>query len=111
MRSCGPAGPRCHRPAIARRSPQGKAINGGFDLLEANRCDRVSVAPLRALRYLVNAGLEAGGGALLRRAVRAVTTVGGSLDDIMRGLPGAPVSSQANRILFQKRYAFTGGKD
>jgi hypothetical protein len=29
-----------------------KAINGGFDLLEAkcNRCDRVSLAPLRALK-------------------------------------------------------------
>jgi hypothetical protein len=34
-------------PAIA------KAINGGFDLLEAkcNRCDRVSLVPLRALRH------------------------------------------------------------
>jgi len=31
----------------------GKAINGGFDLLEAkcNRCDRVSLVPLRALRH------------------------------------------------------------
>jgi hypothetical protein len=30
----------------------GKAINGGFDLLEAkcNRCDRVSLVPLRALK-------------------------------------------------------------
>lgn len=30
----------------------GKAINGGYDLLEAkcNRCDRVSLVPLRALR-------------------------------------------------------------
>ena len=30
----------------------GKAINGGYDLLEAkcNRCDRVSQVPLRALR-------------------------------------------------------------
>ena len=30
-----------------------KAINGGYDLLEAkcNRCDRVSLVPLRALRH------------------------------------------------------------
>jgi hypothetical protein len=37
----------------------GKAINGGFDLLEAkcNRCDRISLVSLRSL----NSGLEAGG--------------------------------------------------
>ena len=31
----------------------GKAINNGYDLLEAtcNRCDRVSLVPLRALKH------------------------------------------------------------
>jgi len=31
----------------------GKAINGGYDLLEAkrNRCDRVSLVPLRSLKH------------------------------------------------------------
>src|SRR5450759_2746718 len=50
--SCGPAPPPCRRPAILRPNPIAKAINGGFDLLEAmcNRCDRVSLVPLRALR-------------------------------------------------------------
>ena len=42
--------------AVARRSPGGaddrKAINGGFDLLDAerNRCYRVSLVPLRAIK-------------------------------------------------------------
>jgi hypothetical protein len=45
----------------------GKAIDGGYDLPEAkcNRCDRVSLAPLRALTA-GDAGLEAGGRPLLR---------------------------------------------
>ncbi len=45
--------PRMPSPAIPQAEPTiGKAINGGFDLLEAkrNRCDRVSLGPLRALR-------------------------------------------------------------
>lgn len=49
----GPAAWQCRRPAILRREPTiGKAINGGFDLLEAkcNRCDRVSLLSLWALR-------------------------------------------------------------
>jgi hypothetical protein len=31
----------------------GKAVNNGYDLLEAkcNRCDRVSLVPLRALKH------------------------------------------------------------
>lgn len=48
---------RRHRHALTRHDPQaeptiGKAINGGFDLLEAkcNRCGRVSLVPLRALK-------------------------------------------------------------
>jgi hypothetical protein len=46
----GPARPA---PGDARAEPTiGKAINGGYDLLEAkcNKCDRVSLVPLRALR-------------------------------------------------------------
>jgi hypothetical protein len=46
-----------------------KAINCGYDLLEAkcNRCDRVSLVPLRSLQHPPETpGLEAGGGALLR---------------------------------------------
>jgi hypothetical protein len=44
-------------PALARRAAGGadhrKAINGGYDLLEAkcNLCDRVSLVPLRALKH------------------------------------------------------------
>jgi hypothetical protein len=76
-------GPAMLSPGDPQPEPTiGKALNGGFDLLEAkcNRCDRVSLVPLRALRQPADTpGLEAGGGALLRaRAVRAVTTVGGS---------------------------------
>jgi hypothetical protein len=46
------AAPPCPHPAIPRRTPCAKAINGGFDLLEAgcNRCDRVFLVPLRTLR-------------------------------------------------------------
>jgi hypothetical protein len=46
----GPARPA---PDDAQAEPTiGKAINGGYDLLEAkcNRCRRVSIVPLRALR-------------------------------------------------------------
>jgi hypothetical protein len=46
-------GPAMPSPGDPQAEPTiGKAINGGFDLLEAkcNRCDRVSLVPLRALR-------------------------------------------------------------
>src|ERR1700736_707114 len=49
MRAGGPAMPS---PGDTQAEPTiGKAINGGFDLLEAkcNRCDRVSLVPLRSL--------------------------------------------------------------
>jgi hypothetical protein len=45
-------GPAMPSPGDTQAEPTiGKAINGGFDLLEAkcNRCDRVSLVPLRAL--------------------------------------------------------------
>jgi hypothetical protein len=43
-------GPAMPSPGDPRAEPTiGKAINGGYDLLEAkcNRCDRVSLVPLR----------------------------------------------------------------
>jgi hypothetical protein len=46
-------GPAMPSPGDPQAEPTiAKAINGGFDLLEAryNRCDRVSLVPLRALR-------------------------------------------------------------
>ena len=46
-------GPAMPSPGDPQAEPTiGKAINGGYDLLEAkcNRCDRVSLVPLRALR-------------------------------------------------------------
>ena len=46
-------GPAMPSPGDPQAEPTiGKAINGGFDLLEAkcNRCDRVSLVPLRALK-------------------------------------------------------------
>ena len=46
-------GPAMPWPGEPQAEPTiGKAINGGFDLLEAkcNYCDRVSLVPLRALR-------------------------------------------------------------
>lgn len=46
-------GPAMPRPGEAQAEPTiAKAINGGFDLMEAkcNRCDRVSLVPLHALR-------------------------------------------------------------
>ena len=52
-RSCGPGGPAMPSPGDPQAEPTiGKAINGGFELLEAkcNRCDRVSLVPLRALK-------------------------------------------------------------
>jgi hypothetical protein len=45
-------GPAMPSPGDVQAEPTiGKAINGGFDLLEAkcNRCDRVSLVPLRSL--------------------------------------------------------------
>src|ERR1700730_13146471 len=45
-------GPAMPSPGEPQAEPTiGKAINGGYDLLEAkcNRCDRVSLVPLRAL--------------------------------------------------------------
>jgi hypothetical protein len=53
-RSCGRAALRCPRSASRRAEPTiGKAINGGYDLLEAkcNRCDRVSRVALRSLKH------------------------------------------------------------
>jgi hypothetical protein len=47
-------GPAMPSPGDPRAEPTiAKAIHGGFDLLEAkcNRCDRVSLVPLRALRH------------------------------------------------------------
>jgi hypothetical protein len=47
-------GPAMPSPGEPQAEPTiAKAINGGFDLLEAkcNRCDRVSLVPLRALRH------------------------------------------------------------
>ena len=46
------AGGQIPSPGNPQAEPIGKAINGGFDLLEArhNRCDRVSILPLRALK-------------------------------------------------------------
>jgi hypothetical protein len=49
----GAGGPAMPSPGDPQAEPTiGKAINGGFDLLEAkcNRCDRVSLVPLRTLR-------------------------------------------------------------
>jgi hypothetical protein len=46
-------GPAMPSPGDPQAEPTiGKAINGGFDLLEArcNRCNRVSLVPLRALK-------------------------------------------------------------
>ncbi|MBR1250023.1 hypothetical protein JQ609_24245 [Bradyrhizobium sp. AUGA SZCCT0169] len=46
-------GPAMPSPGDPQAEPTiGKAINGGFDLLEAkcNRCDRVSLVPLRRLK-------------------------------------------------------------
>ena len=48
-------GPAMPSPGDPQAEPTiGKAINGGYDLLEAkcNRCDRVSLVSLRALRQL-----------------------------------------------------------
>jgi hypothetical protein len=53
QRMLGYKGPAMPSPGDPQAEPTiGKAINGGFDLLEAkcNRCDRVSLVPLRALR-------------------------------------------------------------
>jgi hypothetical protein len=47
-------GPAMPSPGDPQAEPTiAKAINAGFDLLEAkcNRCDRVSLVPLRALRH------------------------------------------------------------
>jgi hypothetical protein len=47
-------GPALPSPGDPQAEPTiGKAINGGFDLLEAkcNRCDRISLVPLRALKH------------------------------------------------------------
>jgi len=61
MRAGGPAMPSPGEPPA--EPTIGKAINGGYDLLEAkcNRCDRVSLVPLRSLKPPGHAGLEAGG--------------------------------------------------
>ena len=47
-------GPAMPSPGEPQAEPTiGKAINGGYDLLEAkcNRCDRVSLVPLRSLKH------------------------------------------------------------
>jgi hypothetical protein len=47
-------GPAMPSPGEPQAEPTiGKAINNGYDLLEAkcNRCDRVSLVPLRALKH------------------------------------------------------------
>jgi hypothetical protein len=65
-RSCGLAALPCPRPVIPQADPTiAKAINGGYDLLDAARPYLAGAAP----RPEVAAGdtsLEAGGGALLR---------------------------------------------
>jgi hypothetical protein len=51
-------GPAMPSPGDPQAEPTiGKAINGGYDLLEAkcNRCDRVSLVALRALRHPLEA--------------------------------------------------------
>jgi hypothetical protein len=67
-------GPAMPSPGEPQAEPTiGKAINGGYDLLEAkcNRCDRVSLVPLRTLKHPPgDPGLEAGGCALLRALQR-----------------------------------------
>ena len=67
-------GPAMPSPGDPHVEPTiGKAINGGFDLLEArcNRCDRVSLVPLWAPETAGGyAGPEAGGGAVLRAVQR-----------------------------------------
>jgi hypothetical protein len=47
-------GPAMPSPGERQAEPTiDKAINGGYDLLEAkcNRCDRVSLVPLRSLKH------------------------------------------------------------
>jgi hypothetical protein len=47
-------GPAMPSPGESQAEPTiGKAINGGYDLLEAkcNQCDRVSLVPLRSLKH------------------------------------------------------------
>ena len=47
-------GPAMPSPGEPQAEPTiGKAINGGYDLLEAkcNQCDRVSLVPLRSLKH------------------------------------------------------------
>ena len=54
MQSCGRAAPAMPSPGEPQAEPTiGKAINGGYDLLEAscNRCDRVSLVPLRSPKH------------------------------------------------------------
>jgi hypothetical protein len=67
-------GPAMSSPGEPQAEPTiGKAINGGYDLLEVkcNRCDRVSLVPLRSLKApTADPGLEAGGGALPRALQR-----------------------------------------
>jgi hypothetical protein len=61
-------GPAMPSPGEPQAEPTiAKAINGGFDLLKAkcNRCDRLPGAAARPEAPAGNAGLEAGGGALL----------------------------------------------
>jgi hypothetical protein len=61
-------GPAMPSPGEPQAEPTiGKAINGGYDLLEAkcNRCDRVSLVPLIPEAPTGDPGLEAGGGAVL----------------------------------------------
>lgn len=80
-------GPAMPSPGDPQAEPTiGKAINGGYDLLEAkcNRCDRVSLVPLRALRQPAETPiwkLEAGSWkprSIASRAATARPTVAGS---------------------------------
>src|SRR6476660_4610730 len=67
-------GPAMPSPGEPQAEPTiAKAINGGYDLLEAkcNRCDRVSLVALRALKHPLDTPvLETGSRALLRALQR-----------------------------------------
>ena len=75
-------GPAMPWPGEPQAEPTiGKAINSGYDLLEAkcNRCERVSLVPLRISEAAPgDAGLEAGGRCIARPAARNGVTAAAS---------------------------------
>lgn len=69
-------GPAMPSPGDPQAEPTiGKAINGGYDLLEAkcNRCDPVSLVPLRALKQPPETPRPP---STANRAARGATTAG-----------------------------------